>query len=506
MEKIWRKIFYGIAFLAVFALLAVFIREFDLSDRIFADLTSENTTTSAPVPALSELATVLESSELKLSEADATTSIEKIFENTSENNADIFQSQIVSTMEGSVDSAITQPAESTELSHENEAVSVPESSLKFVESTPKPLSISSVSDSGLSSLESVSTLTPSSVSTSVSESLTVFPFLPMEFSDSIATITPSISEPAIDSVPESIDSTSIPLNSTPTMPAVSDPFKSLEKYGETLEDANGSTERRQLTEVILAIDELRSRLDREAKNIEDTLQYVYSRHFLKSLESYCSESSYYTFDETGGECIFVNRKVCSREDLKEENRYFDLESCRQEAEVLKNMSPVERSQFNNQKREYLAKLLRLQEEFSYYSVKWKELLDQVHRAKNYNELGIAGNLVNEFRMNDGAGKQMTEAKKQKSDQLEQSEESQQFEKSEKPVKIEESEKSEKTDQSEKPEKSGKSEQPGKPKKSEKSEKMPEVQKKSIQESGKNLQNDKKDVDKAKKMSKSVKNS
>lgn len=120
--------------------------------------------------------------------------------------------------------------------------------------------------------------------------------------------------------------------------------------------------------------------------------------------SACRFINIYTFSPTTHQCVISSYEKCFGEELEELKNisgFFDLDTCQRYYGLTSTMTTKEQKAFDEQKTEYIAKLLELQEAYDYFSYNWNMLVDLVEQAGTYDTLSEAKDKISNFRLEQG---------------------------------------------------------------------------------------------------------
>lgn len=163
------------------------------------------------------------------------------------------------------------------------------------------------------------------------------------------------------------------------------------------DDSNEPTSSSLLEMITSVIKELTDNLQKNTVALEETLDYIYLQQGTAISHGRCISSSYFTYSNAEHACVMMSRKVCKASDIVPDNRYENLESCKQDNNLIYADESREITAFKKQKDQYLRRLSSLQQAYKYYSVRWEELVELVKDSQNFEALSAAGNAVNQYR-------------------------------------------------------------------------------------------------------------
>lgn len=145
------------------------------------------------------------------------------------------------------------------------------------------------------------------------------------------------------------------------------------------------------------ITDLTDNLQQNTVALENTLNFVYQQQGAAISQGRCIMTLYFTYSDAENDCMLIRREVCKTGDIVPDNRYENMDSCREDHVVIQSGESREALAFRKQKEEYLRRLASLQQAYKYYSVRWEELVDIAKDSHDFESLGIVGNAINLYR-------------------------------------------------------------------------------------------------------------
>ena len=163
---------------------------------------------------------------------------------------------------------------------------------------------------------------------------------------------------------------------------------------------SSENEKEYYTKLTLHTIELTGRIDEQTKQVQDTIAFL-NTTYGRETQNACMRVQYYSYLATDKICILVNEDVCSSAAITDINQFNDKLSCERANGIIVESSSRDQGLFFEQKSAYLNKLALLDKKYSYFNTVWEQLITLAKTAKDFDDLGAAGNQINEYRIQQG---------------------------------------------------------------------------------------------------------